>query len=43
MVLDLRAKNTYSIGYGLDYEHDIHLNERIKTCDDHIERRGWKT
>lgn len=34
MVLDLRAKNTYSIGYGLDYEHDIHLNERIKTCDD---------
>lgn len=34
MVLDESVKTTYSIGYGLNYKHDIHSDERIKTCDD---------
>lgn len=34
MVLDESVKSTYSIGYGLNYKHDIHSDERIKTCDD---------
>ncbi len=34
MSLDLGAKNLYSIGHGYNFQRDIHLNERIKTCDD---------
>lgn len=34
MVLDKSVKTTYSIGYSLNYKHDIHSDERIKTCDD---------
>ncbi|SHK15139.1 AVAST type 4 anti-phage nuclease Avs4 [Desulforamulus aeronauticus] len=34
MVLESSVKATCSIGYGFNYKHDIHSNERIKTCDD---------
>lgn len=34
MIRDQNAKGTYSIGYGLNYQNDLYLNERIKTCDD---------
>ncbi len=34
MQQDQRAKGTYSIGYGLNYETDIYRDERIKTCGD---------
>jgi hypothetical protein len=34
MSLDLDAKSLYSIGHGYNFQRDIHLNERIKTCND---------
>lgn len=34
MVLDLSAKFSYSIGYGLNYSSKIFQDERIGTCDD---------
>ncbi len=34
MILDQTAKTNFSFGYGLNYEHKIHQDERIKTCDD---------
>lgn len=39
MTLDRTAKSHYSIGYGLNYEHQIHQDERIKTCED--KHRQW--
>ena len=34
MLSDQTAKSLYSIGYGLNYEHKLHQDERIKTCDE---------
>lgn len=34
MLLDQSAKMSYSMGYGFNYEHKIHQDERMKTCDD---------
>jgi len=34
MLLDQTAKTNFCIGYGLNYRHKIHQDERIKTCDD---------
>lgn len=34
MLRDQNARDTYSIGYGLNYETDIYQDERIRTCDD---------
>ncbi|MDD2211721.1 MAG: ATP-binding protein [Clostridia bacterium] len=34
MVLDKTAKSIFLIGYGLNYRHKIHEDERIRTCDD---------
>lgn len=34
LVADESVKSLYSIGYGLNFIHQIHQNERIKTCDD---------
>ena len=31
--LDRSAKSHYSMGYGLNFEHKIHQDERIETCD----------
>lgn len=42
MVLDESAKFTYSIGHGLNFEHDIHSNERIKTCDDKHRKKRFE-
>jgi len=39
MTLDRTAKSHYSIGYALDYEHQIHQDERIKTTED--KHRQW--
>jgi len=39
MTLDRAAKSNYSIGYGLNYKHQIHQDERIKTCEDR--HRQW--
>lgn len=33
-VADESVKSIYSIGYGLNFEQQIHQDERIKTCDD---------
>ena len=38
-VLDQTAKSGFSIGYGLNYEHKAHQDERIKTCDE--KHRKW--
>lgn len=34
MILDHNAKSHYSFGYGLNYEHKLFEEERMKTCDD---------
>jgi len=34
MSLEQSVKFNYGIGYGLNYEHKIHEDERIKTCED---------
>jgi len=34
MTLDQSAKSHFSIGYGLNFQHKIYQDERIKTCDD---------
>ncbi|MCK4797777.1 MAG: ATP-binding protein, partial [Spirochaetes bacterium] len=34
LLLDGQAKMQYSIGYGLNFDNQIHQDERIKTCDD---------
>ncbi len=34
MMLDQVAENQFSIGYGLNYQHKIFQDERIKTCND---------
>jgi hypothetical protein len=34
MMSDQTAKSLYSIGYGLNHLNQMHINERIKTCDD---------
>ncbi len=34
LLMDEQAKFQYSIGYGLNYDHQIYQDERIKTCDD---------
>lgn len=34
MLLDQSARSQYSIGYGLNYQHKIYADERIKTCED---------
>lgn len=34
MVLEQSVRTTYSIGYGLNFLHTIHQDERIKTCDE---------
>ncbi|WP_332445499.1 AVAST type 4 anti-phage nuclease Avs4 [Dehalococcoides mccartyi] len=34
MIRDQHAKGTYSIAYGMNYQNDLYVNERIKTCDD---------
>ena len=34
MMLDQTAKSDYSIGYGLNYQHKLYQDERIKTCDE---------
>lgn len=34
MLNDQSAKNLFSIGYGLNHEHKIHQDERLKTCND---------
>ena len=34
MMLDQTAKSQFSIGYGLNYQHKIYEDERIKTGDD---------
>lgn len=39
MTLDRTAQSHYSIGYGLNYEHQIHQDERIKTCEG--KHRQW--
>jgi len=39
LVLEYNAKSLYSIGYGLNYQHKIYQDERIKTCDD--KHRQW--
>jgi hypothetical protein len=31
---DRSAKSLYSIGYGMNFRHQVHQDERIKTCDD---------
>lgn len=33
LFLDQQAKSQYSIGYGLNYEHEMYQDERLKTCD----------
>jgi hypothetical protein len=33
-LLEQDAKSYYSIGYGLNYQHKIYQDERIKTCED---------
>ena len=37
--LDQQAKSLYSIGYGLNYNHQIFQDERIKTCEN--DHRKW--
>jgi len=40
-ILDtLEAKSLYSIGYGLNYQQQIHRDERLKTCED--KHRKWE-
>lgn len=39
MKIDQKAESYYSIGYGLNYQHQIFQDERIKTCDD--KHRKW--
>lgn len=34
MLNDQSAKNLFSIGYGFNYEHKIHQDELLKTCND---------
>lgn len=34
MIIDQTAKSDYSIGYGLNSEHRLYQDERIKTCDE---------
>jgi len=34
MLRDQTAKSQFSIGYGLNFQHRIYQDERIKTCDD---------
>ena len=34
MLFDQTAKSLFLIGYGLNYQHTLHQDERIKTCDD---------
>ncbi|MEW6065163.1 MAG: AVAST type 4 anti-phage nuclease Avs4 [Bacillota bacterium] len=34
MLNDQTSKSLFSIGYGLNYQHKLHQDERIKTCDD---------
>ena len=33
-LLEQDAKSFYSMGYGLNFQHKIYQNERIKTCED---------
>ncbi|PKP60153.1 ATPase [Candidatus Atribacteria bacterium HGW-Atribacteria-1] len=33
-LLEQDAKSLYSMGYGLNFQHKIYQNERIKTCED---------
>jgi len=34
LVPDQSAKSLYSIGYGLNYQHKLYQDERVKTCDE---------
>ncbi|WP_143415941.1 AVAST type 4 anti-phage nuclease Avs4 [Geobacillus sp. E263] len=43
MVQDSGAKSLYSIGYGLNYKDNIHLNERIKTCEDEHRKKSLES
>ena len=39
-LLDIsEVRNLYSIGYGLNYQHQIYRDERLKTCED--KHRKW--
>ncbi|RBP01223.1 AVAST type 4 anti-phage nuclease Avs4 [Rossellomorea aquimaris] len=33
-IIDQSAKSLFAMGYGLNYKHDIHIKERIQSCDD---------
>lgn len=42
-VLDQTAKSLFTMGYGLNYKHDIHKKERIESCDDKHREKTLET
>lgn len=43
LVLDQNANLNFSIGYGLNFNHKIHQDERIKSCDDAHRRKSLES